>query len=900
MKKNLKSYKVILFISFLILFPSIIFCDEKGDFNLSLSFFNDGYYDLAEQNFNEFLGKYTNSIYKKRVLFYLGISKIELKKYKEALDIFELLKDDKELNFYRDLEYYLALLYTQNKEYTKSMEYIEELLTNEKDKKKVEKISYLQIKNYLLLGNTKEALKKSKDYFENNHYQRYRNEISALLINHFMKNKDYYNAKQVIENVIAQKNDENTKKNIYHNYLITLRELKKNDEALVFFSKNIDYYDKDVYSLIADIYYNNNQKYESLDILKKIFKNNKTLEVLKKIITIQIELGNFDDSIILLEKESRDHELNLLLGELYYKKKEYDKAYDILNKIDIRTYNNIALILYFKISLSLNKRDSIKKYFNNIDILSNLTDSERENILYKLAETFYTDKEYDKTSIVLEKYLNEFQNTDNYETILFINGICLKNIKKYDEAVIEFSKIHKKGKKDEIYFESFVEKGEIFFALQEYKSAIENYKQYLDNRNYLTRKKEVLLQLGNCYYNIKNYKLSYNTYKKYLNEYEDNEFIENKIAYSLLKDENYSEIISYFDKKQNKYDFSNYLIILSYYKLNQYSNVIEKSATLLISDKFTYYSDVAYLNVLSRIEINNFEGIDNLYRMIKINLKPDDITTLAIEKEIFKIYVKTGYVDKAEELFNKVKDIEMIYFIGETLFNSLYIENASVYFKKILNNLSMLKQKDLLIIIDCFIQMNDFENSLMVIDYILKEDKNNIYLLLKKVDIILNMPKDKYDDNILENSLINEYYMAKKEYIYNDNYLKYRDFLLNKLNTHTLDNIYDQKMFLEYIKLEYNNNNFKEVINNILKVPEKVINGLTPEIKFILAESYLNLNDEPKALIEYLKIFYIYPYDTYWVTTSIKAVLNIYEKNNDKEKYDKTIRMFEDKYFKLH
>ena len=191
--------------------------------------------------------------------------------------------------------------------------------------------------------------------------------------------------------------------------------------------------------------------------------------------------------------------------------------------------------------------------------------------------------------------------------MLFIYGVSLKNEKRYSDAIVEFSKIQKRGKKDEIYYESFVEKGEIYFILEEYRDAIDNYKLYLQNKSYNGRKKEVLLQLSNGYYNIKNYKLAYQNYKNYLTLYGDSEDIQNKIAYSLLKDDNYKEILAFFGERQKTYDFQKYLIVLSNYKLKEFEKAIQTSNDLLIKSNNNYYYDISYINLMSRIETTTIQ-----------------------------------------------------------------------------------------------------------------------------------------------------------------------------------------------------------------------------------------------------------------------------------------------------
>ncbi|HOV14991.1 MAG TPA: hypothetical protein PK771_11945, partial [Spirochaetota bacterium] len=269
-------------------------------------------------------------------------------------------------------------------------------------------------------------------------------------------------------------------------------------------------------------------------------------------------------------------------------------------------------------------------------------------------------------------------------------------------------------------------------------------------------------------------------------------------------------------------------------------------------------------------------------------------------KEFFKIYVKIGEIEKAKNIFKKNNDIKLGFFMGETFFKSLYFLEANSYFKNIIDSQSKFERKEIISMVDCFIITKENQLALNGIDYLLNDEPDDILLNLKKIDLVLSDTELLNKDFSFKDVRLKEYYVSKKEYVLKNDYSKYRDFLIINLKDKNIDDIYNQKILLELIKLEYDNKNYKEVLNQVSKISEKIVNSISPEFKFLLASSYLNLKDEQKALMEFLKIFYIYPYDNYRVASAIKEVLNIYEKNGDTEKYQKTLKMFEDKYFKMH
>ena len=62
---------------------------------------------------------------------------------------------------------------------------------------------------------------------------------------------------------------------------------------------------------------------------------------------------------------------------------------------------------------------------------------------------------------------------------------------------------------------------------------------------------------------------------------------------------------------------------------------------------------------------------------------------------------------------------------------------------------------------------------------------------------------------------------------------------------------------------------------------------------------YEKSGNQDKAVDLFLKIFYLYPSDVFWVEKSVKEVLRIYEECGETERNQRIIKMFEDKYFRM-
>lgn len=897
--------KIVLYFIFFFLLYFWGYPDEFEKYKLSLSFYGDGFFEHAENSLKEFIKEYPDSIYYKKALFYLALSQINLKKYNDSIKNLLFLSKDKNFEYYNDSIYYLSINYFIIEDFNNSEFFSKIFLTNyTKNDKKKEKILYISIINNTNLKSIDYALTLSKEYFDTVEFKLYRYDIEKYLSNYFIENKLYSKALQVYEIMLIEKHNipDSEKKAINHNYILCLSMLEKNSDAINFFNNNIIYYDKDIYRIIGDLYLKEKNYHKAIDIFERIYENSKDREILYKIGAIYIEQKDYKNAIKIFEKRKED--FFEVLGELYYKIGASDKSYSYLLLIDNDNLNNINFVLKFKLALEAKDSKNIKEFYNNLEKIKSLPDSDKNAILYKLGEFFYNEKDYKKADKILALWLNYFPNDINYTKVLYMRGVILKKEGNFRGAIVEFTKIQKFKKNDEVYYESLVEKGESLFKLREYHSAIECYKVYLNNKNYLKREKEVMLQLGNALYNIKRYKDAYNIYSSWAKKWGEKEDILNKIANSLLKLEDYDEIINYYRGKENIGELSEYLIFYANYKKNNFLEVIDifKNYNNMKSE---YYIDIAYLSLLSRFQSNNYENFKKEVEKVINNLKNyKDLSKLnSLYKEYFKLFVRINDLNSAYGLFDS-PDNETIFYMGEILKKYLYFQESSLFFNKIIANeyFKQLSEKEILNIIDSFIKINDIEKVKFLFEFLFFKYGIKKEYVIKYVSFaIITNNKELLDllNFSINDKFVYDYITLTKEYLSNKNIDIYIKGLRTIFNSIKKNDLLGLDILLEIVRMEYSRRNYKEVINLISKIPEKKLLDTTPEFRFLMSYSYYMLKEEDKAIEEFLKIYYLYSYDYYWVNEAIKAILKIYEKNNDIEKFSKVKKLFEEKFFKL-
>lgn len=897
--------RLLFLISFFIV-ATALFSNELQDFNLSLSYYKDGFYEIAEKSFLEFIDKNPSSTYKSKALYYLSLSQIKINKIKESVGNLSKISNDKNFEYYNEAVYYLILGLFLSGDNAKSENAMINLDSGSFSEERKEKLLYISIVNNINLNNKKASLSKSKTYFETAKYKKYRYEIQKYLLNYFITNEDYQNALQIFEVALLENNYPKTDQTfLYYNYVLSLSKLNRYEELIYFVNKYIDFFDADIYKIFADALYETKKYNESINILNIIRKNNaQDMNIIKKIAVIYIELNKLLEAIDTLEPYSDNNkEFIQILCDLYYRINNPDKCYYYLSKQSFGELNDVNLRIFFNMANYFDKQDDILLFYDNIDKVDKFSSKDRNQVLYKIAEVLYNRKIYDKCAFILDKWLKEFSDDVNYDKMLMMKSITLKNDKQYEKAIIELSRIQKLKKKDALYYESFVEQGELYFTLREYHSAINCYNEYLNSKDYNERKKEVLLQLGNSYYNIKDFNNSYKIYVEYANIYGYSESLYVKIANSLIKSEKYAELLKYFSDKTDIGDYCEYLIVYSNYKLNDYEKTVKLAK---FNKNSTYLLDSLYLSVLSRAQNKYFDNIEEEYSQIKRFLSEKDPAkydkVVAIKKEYFRLFVKLNKISNLNNFFS-IETKEIIYFQGRAFDNNLYYEEAQVYYNKLLNDKTYknLSENELSAIFDFYKKINDLDSSLLVVDALLSKIYHEKFVT-EKFDLLIEKKDVKAASEVLNNEraqAFKDYFQVCLTFEESGNKNEYKKGLLKLINNKKINNFLSKHILLKYLKFEFNDNNYNTVLKYITKISDDEFVNLSPELKYLEGLSYYNIGDEKSAIQIFLKMFYMYSQYPYWVEKAIRQVISIYSKSGDTERVNKTIEMFEDKFFKL-
>ncbi|MBR6199600.1 MAG: hypothetical protein IKQ61_04975 [Spirochaetales bacterium] len=906
--------KTMISLCLLLISVGAAFSGEIDKYKMSLQLYNDGFIDVAGKSFAEFLTDYPTSMYRQRATYYLALTEIQTEDYQSAVKHLTAVAADPKFEFYNDVLHYLTLGCFSIGQFAESERYLtltlqRNVVTEQSDLAEYEKLLYISIINNINLKKYQKALAKADDYFRHSHFTVYRYDIEKYLLNYYISGQDYENAAEMCRMIFEEpKLNVTDKILVEYNYILSMYEMRKYDEAISFFSNNIAYYNESLYLLISEAYGKLGDTQNMIKYLNDVYARSGDKDILVRIASLAVADGDYDKAIKSLEGyPNKDKSMMQMLGDMYYRKNDFTKAFDWFNKVGISSLNDENFQLYFNCIVRLGKTNIITTFYEYLDRLKNVSIDARNNILYKMAETFYNSGDYQKSEKVMAMWLSEFVGDEHYDKVLFMQAMTLKKNKRYDRAIVELSKLQKydqnKKKDDDIYRESFAEKGELYFIIREYHSAIESYKKYVAFSPAPKRYAPVLLQLGNAYYNIKDYNNAYKTYSSYIDRVGPSEQLYTKVANSLLKPEKYDEIKSYFTDRKNIGDYAAYVLYYANYKTKSAEGTVINAQVVEQNRRSEYMLDMIYLSVLSRNENKNMDGIEEEYSLAKPFLtdykKEQTEKVLAIKNEYLKAFISIGHGETAMTVYQET-DPATLYFVGKSFYDGVYMDEAKRYFDLIMSKgyLSQYENAKLTLMTDFYTECGDYQAALDIAMTLIGRSISDI-MLLTAFELAFRLGQtDKCGElsSQFKNALLHDYANVTAEYFADGNRAKYKKAVFGLVNQKKIDNILSRQILLKYIRMESEDSEFSQVLTCTSKIPEKEFPSLSPEFKYLEASACLGLRNEKKASAEFLKIFYLYPSKPYWVEKAVRQIVDIYRAAGDEDKAAKVIRMYDERF----
>ncbi|MDR3198936.1 MAG: tetratricopeptide repeat protein [Planctomycetaceae bacterium] len=247
------------------------------------------------------------------------------------------------------------------------------------------------------------------------------------------------------EKLIAEQtqNTANTQFLLLH--VLSLIELKRNDEALAELQKILELEPDNLQALDTafQLFLSRKEYEEALKILDIKEKKGKNDEVtLKQRIPLLAEMGKLTDVIVLLDELRKKHpeepRILFLRAEFYGQTKEYDKA---LKDVDagIRQFSNHPMFLHQKIKILSAK----EQYDDALKIADDFIKENPKNIEFQLAklQIYVAQKNFDSAISVVEELRAQYPDNEKWT---FLAVQVLNDAQKYGDALVILEEIGKK------------------------------------------------------------------------------------------------------------------------------------------------------------------------------------------------------------------------------------------------------------------------------------------------------------------------------------------------------------------------------------------------------------------------------------------------------------------------
>lgn len=703
---------------------------EIGLYKLGITYYTQKNIDKSIEMFREVI--YSKGNYEKQALFNLGKIYFNKEEFIESsiyLDKF-LKKENEDLDKRGTATYMLAISYKRIDNYDMAIKQFNTILEHHFNSKYYDQSVYEIFSLYLL----KKDLNKANNYMVKIIKEKHKIKAYKDLGDYYFKISDYNKAVSNYQKSIKIKRTDAASYAIAKTYMV----LENNNDALANFKylKNSKYNDEYIYYSVNILYNTDNFKrvyneYKNIDIdkLPKEYRDNMKIFIGESAFQMDdYNLANQYYSVIYNDKKSVDNLYKMIIikaklmdqvgAENYFEiyKKSFAKDRKYLKNIYLAMGN-----MYAKISMEKKAEQIYLKY---------LAIEYDNDINFNLLSIYAANGEY-------QKLLNRIDKSNLTDDTIYLKGVSLLALGRYDEGKKDFIYIINKKDSQILLIEKSINKiVELFILADDYNSAVKYADIYL-NKKYENFVLDINKNKAMAYFKLGQYDNAKKIYSDMIKDPKSEDYGYFMIAETYYNKEKYAEAKTYYKKTydltkninlkmQAKYGLINVETVLNNHDevislINQFKREFKKSdynedLTLIVASIYEIKND-------KKAAIKEYEKIYNgegrksekesaVDKIIELYYEMADYNnainwSLKLSKEDLslywrgRIYEKSKRYDEAIDVYKKIdKNIEYgdkaNYSLGKIYYSKANYDLSKKHYEMVLNfDKSTLKDKSI-------------------------------------------------------------------------------------------------------------------------------------------------------------------------------------------------------------
>ncbi len=585
------------------------------------------------------------------------------------------------------------------------------------------------------------------------------------------------------------------------------------------------------------------------------------------------------------------------IAESYYYQSDYANAIEYYNETK-NTSLDPNLTLMSKISigwsyLKLKQFTNAEKAFNEAKVYSNKKGMLADDIYLGQANLFSETKRYQESIETYSRLISDFPNNARIAEAHLGKANIYYLLKNYSKAIKEYKSIidgfSEKDSHVEIVEKAFFGLAWTYLKMGDIDQSINHFYKIIDQTESKIIKASALTQIGDAYQDKGDLEKALKIYDKILQEFPDSlyaDYVQYRQGIALLKSNNIEAATISFQTLQTNFPESKHLkeaqyyLGVAYFKKGSWASAAQYAEGFIESDQVLkeFLPEAHYILALAQSNLSEHNlALKTFQTIIKLFHEHDAIVKNA-ELGVARSYFHLGQDNEALKRF---KIIIYKYPQSEIAQDAL-LWLANYYAENFKLDLG----------IKYYMQfINDFPGS-KKFDFA-RYELGRVYQSKGSLEKALNQFK-----------MINN---PQNKKIYTQAKLAIGDIFSSDVDSDTALESYKsiaesapefKRDSLVKIAQTYQNRSENDKATKTYYEALNADIGLSDisnaEIQFYIADSFEFINQTDKAIEEYLKIPYLYSYDTLWIVKAYLRIGRIFERKEEWEKatitYEKVIK----------